>query len=226
MQCIWWRGWQIPVLRRVPAFSNGQWVSNSHTVLMSIPEERRAKKKSRIWIWTQINFQLRRVPGLQWCIETDEFKFRTSVQDCPQTRSVISLLCDPLGILASFSMTAKLLLQELYGQNLKWDDVILHSLSRKWLDWLEDLLLISSFKVGRCIKPSCIRQSTISSFLWCKSRWLWKCVAFKRITSQQTFVVAFIVGKESFLQSSEANYNSHAGTNSCWTAAKRVASKV
>ncbi|KAM9717459.1 uncharacterized protein ACNS7B_021107 [Menidia menidia] len=152
-------------------FMLSKWVSNSRTVLMSIPEERRAKEIKSLDL-DKDQLPVERVLGLQWSIETDEFKFRTSVQDRPHTRrgilSVVSSLYDPLGILAPFSMPAKLLLQDLCRQNLKWDEVIPHSLSRKWLDWLEDLQRISSFKVDRCIKPSCIRktrQSTTSSFL-------------------------------------------------------------
>ncbi|XP_023192317.1 uncharacterized protein LOC111609249 isoform X1 [Xiphophorus maculatus] len=142
-------------------FMLSKWVSNSRTVLMSIPEERRAKEIKNLDL-DKDQLPVERVLGLQWSIETDEFKFRMSAQDRPHTRrgilSVVSSLYDPLGILAPFSMPAKLLLQELCRQNLKWDEVIPHSISRKWLDWLKDLQLISSFKVDRCIKPSCIRK--------------------------------------------------------------------
>ncbi|XP_039867392.1 uncharacterized protein LOC120721259 [Simochromis diagramma] len=139
-------------------FKLSKWISNSRTVLMSIPEERRAKEIKDLDLDTD-QLPVERALGLQWCIATDKFQFRTSLQDRPTTRrgilSVVSSLYDPLGILSPFSMPAKLLLQELCRQNLKWDEVIPHSLSQRWRDWLEDLQLISKFKVKRCIKPNC-----------------------------------------------------------------------
>jgi len=95
--------------------------------------------------------------GLQWNIETDTFKFRTSLREQPQTRrgilSVVSSLYDPLGFLSPFSMPAKLLLQELCKRNLGWDEAIPHSFSEQWSKWLEDLQRMSEFRVDRCIKP-------------------------------------------------------------------------
>lgn len=46
---------------------------------------------------------MERALGLQWCADTDKFKFRTTAQEQPQTRrgilSVVSSLYDPLGLL-------------------------------------------------------------------------------------------------------------------------------
>ena len=100
---------------------------------------------------------MERALGLQWCIETDKFKFRTSLQEKPQTRrgilSVVSSLYDPLGFLAPFSIPAKLLLQELCRRGSGWDEAIPQSLSKKWFEWLEDLQKVAEFNVDRCIKP-------------------------------------------------------------------------
>ncbi|XP_038141595.1 uncharacterized protein LOC119783899 [Cyprinodon tularosa] len=181
-------------------FMLSKWVSNSRTVLMSIPEERRAKEIKNLDLDTD-ELPVERVLGLQWSIETDEFKFRTSVQDRPQTRrgilSVVSSLYDPLGILAPFSMPAKLLLQELCRQNLKWDEVIPHSLCRKWLDWLEDLQLISSFKVDRCIKPSCIRKPDKAQLHHFSdaSQDGYGTVSYLKLEKNNISHVAFILGK-------------------------------
>lgn len=66
---------------------------------------------------------------------------------------MVSSLYDPLGFLAPFIMTAKLMLQELCRRNLKWDERIPRLFSKQWSDWLSDLQRISGFKVARCIKP-------------------------------------------------------------------------
>ncbi|XP_016531066.1 uncharacterized protein LOC107837133 [Poecilia formosa] len=181
-------------------FKLSKWVSNSRTVLMSVPEERRAKEIKNLDL-DKDQLPVERVLGLQWSIETDEFRFRTSVQGHPQTRrgilSVVSSLYNPLGILALFSMPAKLLLQELCQQNLKWDEVIPHSLSRKWLDWLEDLQLISSFKVERCVKPSCNRKPDKAQLHHFSdaSQDGYGTVSYVKLEKNNISHVAFILGK-------------------------------
>lgn len=137
-------------------FSLSKWISNSRKVLLSIPEEQRAKEIIELDLDTD-QLPMERALGLQWCIETDKFKFKTSVREQPQTRrgilSVVSSLYDPLGFLAPFSMPAKLLLQELCRRNLGWDEAIPHSFSKQWSDWLQELQKVAEFKVDRCLKP-------------------------------------------------------------------------
>ncbi|XP_029974911.1 uncharacterized protein LOC115408346 [Salarias fasciatus] len=98
-----------------------------------------------------------RALGLQWCVETDKFKFKISASQQPQTRrgilSVVSSLYDPLGFLAPFIMPAKLLLQELCRRNQGWDEAITESFGKTWADWLEDLHRVAEFEVNCCFKP-------------------------------------------------------------------------
>lgn len=52
--------------------------------------------------------------GLKWCVESDKFMFRTSLQERQQTGrgilSVVSSPYDPLGFLVPFTRSAKLML--------------------------------------------------------------------------------------------------------------------
>lgn len=79
--------------------------------------------------------------------------FRSSRIQEEELLSVVSTLYDPLGFLAAFTITAKLLLQELCRRNLGWDDAVQYDFSKQWTGWLEDLKRMSEFKVNRCIKP-------------------------------------------------------------------------
>lgn len=92
--------------------------------------------------------------GLQWYVETDQFGFKASAQERPQTRRgillVVSSLYDPLGFLARFSMMAKLLLQELCRKSLGWDEAIPRVLSKQWACWVEDLHKVAEFKINPC----------------------------------------------------------------------------
>ena len=137
-------------------FNLSGWISNSRTVLLSIAEDKRPKELVELDLDTD-QLPMEQALGLQWNIETDTFKFRTSLREQPQTRrgilSVVSSLYDPLGFLSPFGMPAKLLLQELCRRNLGWDDAIPHCFSEQWSNWREDLQRMSEFKVDRCIKP-------------------------------------------------------------------------
>nr|XP_057925588.1 uncharacterized protein LOC131127575 isoform X1 [Doryrhamphus excisus]XP_057925589.1 uncharacterized protein LOC131127575 isoform X1 [Doryrhamphus excisus] len=137
-------------------FNLSKWISNSRKVLMSIAEDSRAKEIMDLDLDTD-QLPVERALGLQWCIESDKFKFRTSAKEQPQTRrgilSVVSSLYDPLGFLAPFILPAKLLLQELCRRNLGWDEAIMEFSRKKWSNWLEDLQKVAEFEVDRCFKP-------------------------------------------------------------------------
>lgn len=86
-------------------FSLQKWVTNSRSVLMSIPNDIIAAEMKELDLNTD-QLPVERALGLKWCVESDKFMFRTSVQERQQTRrgilSVVSSLYDPLGFFGSF----------------------------------------------------------------------------------------------------------------------------
>ncbi|XP_051778811.1 uncharacterized protein LOC127526691 [Erpetoichthys calabaricus] len=110
-----------------------KWISNSRTVLLSIPEEDRAIDQKDL----DLNHDLLPVErdlGVQWCTQTDSFKFQVKLQDKPATRhgilSVVSSIYDPLGFLAPVILLAKLILRELCKEKYAWNkdfkEVLMH----------------------------------------------------------------------------------------------------
>lgn len=85
----------VTVLCQKGGFDLSKWISNSRTVLLSIAEDCRAKEVMELNLDVD-QLPMERALGLQWCIETDKFKFRTSVQEQPHTRrgilSIVSSL--------------------------------------------------------------------------------------------------------------------------------------
>ena len=70
---------------------------------------------------------IERALGVQWCVESDTFRFRITIKDKPLTRrgilSIISSIYDPLGFAAPFALKTKKLLQDLCkDEKLGWDD--------------------------------------------------------------------------------------------------------
>ena len=72
---------------------------------------------------------IERALGVQWCVESDTFRFRITIKDKPLTRrgilSIVSSIYDPLGFAAPFTLKAKKLLQDLCkDEKLGWDDEV------------------------------------------------------------------------------------------------------
>lgn len=138
-------------------FQLSKWMSNSHSVLASIPEEHRSKTTKDLDLDKE-HLPVERALGLHWCAELDVFIFKITVEERPHTRrGILSVLCsiyDPLGFLSSLTLPPKLLLQEMCKLKVGGDDKIPQHFSKQWSDWLSNLHQVSELKVNQCIKPS------------------------------------------------------------------------
>ncbi|KAK7938715.1 hypothetical protein WMY93_002041 [Mugilogobius chulae] len=137
-------------------FKLTKWVSNHRSVLAAIPHEERAKEVKDLDLDNDA-LPVERALGVQWCVQSDSFKFKITLKNRPLTRrgilSVISSVYDPLGFLAPIILTAKKFVQDLCRRRLGWDDPLPPSVVRDWMAWLEDLHLLEHWEVSRCLKP-------------------------------------------------------------------------
>ena len=111
-----------------------KFLSSCKEVSKSIPVEKRATAP-------YLDLDLDHLPincalGLGWDAEEDEFFFSSIQTDKPLTKrgilSVVSSLFDPLGFLAPFILPVTVLLQDLWGKKLDWDDD--HEISEKEIE--------------------------------------------------------------------------------------------
>lgn len=144
-------------------FNLTKWLSNSRKVLSVIPEEDRSKNFKELDL-DRDKLPVERALGLQWCIETDTFKFKFNIKNKLHTRrgllSMISSVYDPLGFLAPFTILVKMILQDLCRLKCGWNEPIPQSFQQKWNKWLEDLKKAENFKINRCLKPQDFAQIT------------------------------------------------------------------
>ena len=100
---------------------------------------------------------IERALGIEWCVESDSFQFRIILKDQPLTRrgilSTVSSVYDPLGFLAPFILTGKLILQEMCREGMDWDEPLPELLRPKWEQWRSDLPSLTELKIRRCFKP-------------------------------------------------------------------------
>ncbi|XP_076852605.1 uncharacterized protein LOC143506910 [Brachyhypopomus gauderio] len=89
--------------------------------------------------------------------QSKEGEFKVNVPERPTTRrgilSIVNSVYDPQGLVAPCILPAKLILRELCQEKLSWDEEITKRHSRRWLQWLSELQVLSDFRVDRCIKP-------------------------------------------------------------------------
>ncbi|XP_035983363.1 uncharacterized protein LOC118557443 [Fundulus heteroclitus] len=138
-------------------FKLTKWTSNSRAVLASLPSEERAKEIKNIDL-ERDKLPAERALGMRWDIESDTFFFNITLKEQPHNRrgilSVLNSVYDPLGFLSPVMLSGKKILQELCKMNCGWDEEIPTAHASKWKEWLRELQLISSFRIGRCYKPA------------------------------------------------------------------------
>ena len=110
-----------------------KWLSNSRKVVESIPEAERATAVKNLDFDNPI---IERALVVQWKVSSDTFSFNINIRDRPATRrgllSFISAVYNPLGFVAPFILTAKVILQDLCKKKLNWDDRIPDEDLRRW----------------------------------------------------------------------------------------------
>ncbi|XP_054869314.1 uncharacterized protein LOC129349591 [Amphiprion ocellaris] len=133
-----------------------KWMTNSQNVLSSIPPEDRATEVKDLDL-DQDALPIERALGVQWCIQSDEFKFHVNIQLKPLTRrgilSMMSSIYDPLGMLSPVILLARNILQELCRLRTGWDDAVPDHLGQQWSRWMEELQHLTDFGLERCFKP-------------------------------------------------------------------------
>ena len=97
---------------------------------------------------------IERTLGVQWCVDSDTFRFCITIKDKPLTRrgilSIVSIY-DPLGFAAPFTLKAKKLLQDLWkDEKLGWDNELPETYRENWRG---ELPMLERILVPRCMKP-------------------------------------------------------------------------
>jgi len=136
-------------------FNLTKFVCGESEVMESIPLEKRSSKVVKEISKTET---IERALGVHWCLETDTFGFRISLQDTPLTRrgilSTISSIYDPLGIAGPFLLKGKKILQLITSLKDGWDCKVPEYLAHQWISWRDQLFQLQHVTLERCYKPA------------------------------------------------------------------------
>ena len=93
---------------------------------------------------------------IQWNTDEDFFVLASSPDRLPSTRQealpIVASLFDPIGLVASFTLTGKLLLQSMCAEKCSLDFPLSQHILSKWKKWFVDLENLSNFRLPRCYK--------------------------------------------------------------------------
>ena len=169
-----------------------QWTSNS-TALNRRTQEDNAHAA-----------QTTKILGLTWNLTNDilslslEKMIRKSEAITKLTkRSTISFaskLFDPLGYVEPITVKAKIMIQDLWKQNLSWDEDVTSEHKDQWLNWISDISNLTSVEIPRPYFLTSISNRQLHIF--CDSSQLaYGAVAYLRGMSGAEIYTAFTMGK-------------------------------
>ena len=143
-----------------------KFASNHPEVLKDIPEKLKTEKSKT------------KILGVQWDTSSDKLTFdfidkleesdeeseesEKSSLDSKKTDSAIekttkrkflqqsAKIFDPLGLISPLTTNVKVLFQQLWLQNLAWDDLLPKSMHQQWSDWKTDIKDVVELEKQRC----------------------------------------------------------------------------
>lgn len=149
---------QVKELLAKRGFNLTKFVSTPN-VLKQLPDNITCREKSLKTLDLNVEeIPTERALGMLWNVERDHLAFDTHTDKKPLTKrgilSTLSTVFDPLGYLSPFILQARRLFQQLCRMNLEWDDTLDMQIETQWNRWLNDLSLVGTFTIPRCVKPS------------------------------------------------------------------------
>ena len=130
-----------------------------------------------------IENDISKVLGMSWNPQLDRFIFKVSLNFAPKRRkvklgpdltrsqlqdlplkaitkrSVLSQICgiyDPLGLLTPFTVRAKIMMQNLWKNDMKglsWDDTLPESVAIEWIHFFQEMFDVEKLSFKRCFRP-------------------------------------------------------------------------
>ncbi|XP_070141661.1 uncharacterized protein [Drosophila kikkawai] len=130
-----------------------KWTSNHKSILSNIPAEHLLHSE-----FLDIDAEsTAKTLGIRWRAKSDEFYFvppELIVEPSYTKREVLSQIAklfDPAGWLAPFIIRSKMFMQEIWLQDLGWDDKLPTHMSQRWQSFLKEYSHLNKIRVPRWV---------------------------------------------------------------------------
>ncbi|XP_062716865.1 uncharacterized protein LOC109416846 [Aedes albopictus] len=191
---------EVRTVHRNGGFNLRNWNSNSGAVLEFLDEPAVTSDKNINLVNKE---QTERVLGMLWATKSDELRFATQMSEevndlietstRPTKRQVLRCVMtffDPLGLLATFLIHGKVLIQELWRTGIDWDEKIGDDQFNRWRDWIRMIQFIDTICTPRCYFDSATRQTYEDAQIHVfvdASPAAYCCVVYIRVTDQEGY---------------------------------------
>ena len=168
-----------------------QWTSNSTALNRRAQEDAHAAQTTTILglTWNSTNDML--FLSLEKMIRKSEAITKLTKRS---TISFTSKLFDPLGYVEPITVKAKIIIQDLWKQNLIWDEDVPSEHKDQWLNWISDISNLTSVEIPRPYFLTSISNRKLHIF--CDSSQLaYGAVAYLRGMSGAEIYTAFTMAK-------------------------------
>ncbi|XP_035780876.1 uncharacterized protein LOC118460574 [Anopheles albimanus] len=163
-----------------------KWASNDDDVLQHVPPDHR---EAPVKIGDR---DAVRMLGLSWCPTEDTFQLVIGDEILQLSETLtkrglvarISKLYDPVGILQPVIITAKMLMQDLWREDLAWDDCVSPTSVHQWNEFTTQLPLLRKLHIPRMAAPSAPTTIRIDGFCDASLR-AYGCVFYVTFTDSQ-----------------------------------------
>ncbi|XP_050312876.1 uncharacterized protein LOC126747939 [Anthonomus grandis grandis] len=127
-------------------FNLRKWVTNNKSIL-----EQNENTSIKHYL---VEDKMSKILGIAWNVENDSLQYLVNLKDddkCTKRSilSIISKIFDPLGLIGPIIITAKIIMQKLWSENLDWDEPVSESLLVLWRKFCQELPAVNEINIPR-----------------------------------------------------------------------------
>ncbi|XP_062713590.1 uncharacterized protein LOC134290461 [Aedes albopictus] len=176
-----------------------KWRSNSDEVLKGLPAHLR--DDGGIKELESSNTTIKTL-GMLWDSTDDCYRFKVPQWNAGSTiskRVVLSdtaRIFDPLGLVGPIVVTAKIFLQDLWKEQVEWDEPLSEELQNRWLEYRRNLISLESITVPRWVgcNPKCI-EVEVHGFSDASEKAYGACLYMRSVWEDDTIAVFLLTSK-------------------------------
>ena len=185
---------QLTAMFASGGFELSKWNSNSPKLLGKIPQDS--------CLSSSVDFDrdsTSKVLGVNWVPQEDNFSCVVEISESLNTKRAISSLTmsifDPLGLVAPVTLIAKLILRELWRQNIGWDEEPPQEILTQWITFKNALPQLSQITVDRHVGLVKNAHTSLIGFADSSTKAYGACVYVRTVVGKELPVVRLLCAK-------------------------------